>query len=236
MRINRFLARSGIASRRKCDEIIQSGLIKINNKTAELSDKVDICNDVVTFNGNVIKLPDEKEYYVINKPENIISAVSDDRGRKTVMDLIRLPKGFFPVGRLDFDVSGPIIITNDGDLSHKLTHPSYNIEKVYIVDSDGFVDENDAVKMIEGITIENVLCKAKKVFILSRNSNSSRIKVVMTEGRKREVKELCQAVGHKVIKLQRISFAEITADGLNFGEYRKLSNEEISMLKKMVGM
>lgn len=236
MRINRYLASVGVASRRKADTLIAEGRVTINNAVAKLSDKVDPSKDMVCLNGEEIKPRSELRYYLFYKPVDVITSVSDDRERKTVMEFIPEPAGLFPVGRLDFDAIGAILITNDGDLAYRLTHPKFGIEKIYIAEVlKQFTPEN-AELLKSGIELEGVVCRANDVEIIKYlpNSDISVVRVTMTEGRKREVKELLKAVGNRVVKLKRISFAGLTTEGLEPGQYRKLEPDEVAQLRNMV--
>jgi len=230
MRINKFLARAGVASRRKADLLVESKEIMINGKTASFSDKVDPKLDTVLYNGKKVISPDNYSYFILNKPESVISAVTDDRGRKTVIDFMPNIDGLFPVGRLDFDVSGSLIITNDGELAYTLTHPKFEVSKIYIAKLSLSITDEQINKIESGIIIENHNCKAQSVKRL--DSDSYTIEITMTEGRKREVKKLLEAVGNPIIKLSRTSFAGIGCGNLKKGTYRELAAEEIATLKE----
>lgn len=232
-RINRYLSLCGLSSRRKAEELINSGTVKINGRTAILSDQVDIEKDVVTVNGKIISVPHEHEYYVLNKPIDVLSSYSDDRGRKTVADL--LPKGSkaVPVGRLDLDTTGVLILTTDGELHYRLTHPSFGVRKVYKAKVAGDFNKEKADLIVKGIEIEGFIMKAEKLTITNQKGRVSDILIVLNEGRKREIKELIKAVGCRVVKLERTAFGTITCAGLAPGEIRPLTEEEIKYLKKI---
>jgi len=233
MRINKYLAKAGKASRRKADKLIEEKRVTINEKIAELSDRVNISSDKVFLDGEIITLNSDFIYYIMVKPENIISSVSDDRGRKTVIDFFPKQQGLFPVGRLDFDVSGVILITNDGELTYRLTHPKFGVEKIYHALISGSLDDSKTAKLKKGVELDGKMCKVKKIRTLKDGANSL-VEVTMTEGRKREVKELLKAVGNRVLRLERISFAGIKKGELSKGEFRELSDIEVENLRKMV--
>lgn len=235
-RINRYLSLCGISSRRKAEELINSGTVKINGRTAILSDQVDIEKDIVTVDGKVISVPHEHEYYVLNKPIDVLSSYSDDRGRKTVTDL--LPKGSkaVPAGRLDLDTTGVLILTTDGELHYRLTHPSFGVKKVYKAKVAGDFDKEKAGLIIKGVEIEGFIMKAEKLTILNQKGRVTDILIVLNEGRKREIKELIKAVGCRVVKLERTAFGTITCAGLAPGEIRPLTKDEINYLKKITDL
>lgn len=235
-RINRYLSLCGISSRRKAEELINSGTVKINGRTAILSDQVNIEKDIVTVDGKVISVPHEHEYYVLNKPIDVLSSYSDDRGRKTVTDL--LPKGSkaVPAGRLDLDTTGVLILTTDGELHYRLTHPSFGVKKVYKAKVAGDFDKEKAGLIIKGVEIEGFIMKAEKLTILNQKGRVTDILIVLNEGRKREIKELIKAVGCRVVKLERTAFGTITCAGLAPGEIRPLTKDEINYLKKITDL
>jgi len=232
-RINRYLSLCGIASRRKAEELIKLGKVTLNGRKAELSDTIDPVKDEVIYEGRTLKIPDTHEYYILNKPAGVISAVTDDRGRKTVADFLPPGSNAVPAGRLDIDSTGVILLMSDGELLYRLTHPKYQTEKIYIAVIRGDFNPSKAERLIKGIMIENVIMKAKKVITLSSENGLHTLKITMTEGRKREIKELVKAVGCKVISLDRISFAGITADSLEKGMIRKLTEKELQFLKNI---
>jgi 23S rRNA pseudouridine2605 synthase len=237
IRINRFIAQSGIASRRKAEELINDGRVKINGRTAILSDTVDVDDDIVEFDGKKIQSAEKLEYYLLYKPAGILSASSDDRGRKTVSDL--LPKGSkaVPVGRLDLDTTGVLLLTTDGELHYRLTHPSFNVKKIYKATVAGEFTEEKAQMIKSGIEIEGVVMKAEKLVVLNRRGSLvTDITMVLNEGRKREVKELVKAVGCRVIQLERVAFANITCNKMKKGDIRPLTDNEIESLHKLTGL
>ena len=234
-RLQKVMAASGVASRRKCEEIISLGLVKVNGKVVtELGTKVSK-KDLVEVDGK----PLQKEslvYYVLYKPTGYLTAVSDKLGRRIVMDLIapELLKQvrLFPIGRLDYDTSGVLLLTNDGTLSYRLTRSAKEIEKVYQVRIDGLIDQKAVNQLMKGILLDGVLTKRAKVEVLSldKKNNSSLLLLTITEGRNRQVRRMCEAIGYPVKKLKRVSFGGVTLDGLSVGAYRMLKPHEVKVL------
>lgn len=237
IRINRFLSKCGVASRRKAEEFIDQGRVTINGIKSILSDTVDPDSDIVEFDGKELSFPKDFEYYLLYKPDGVLSSSSDDRGRKTVSEFLPEGSSAVPVGRLDLDTTGVLLLTTDGELHHRLTHPSYNIKKIYKATVSGEFTEEKAEKIQNGIEIEGVLMKAEKLVVLNkRGDRITDIMMTLSEGRKREVKELVKAVGCRVFQLERISFANITCNGMEKGTVRPLTPEEIKNLYKMTGL
>ena len=232
MRINKFLADKGIASRRHADEIISSGRVKINGVTATLGASVEE-TDEVTLDGQPIAQTEKKEeYYIMNKPKGVVCTVSDDRGRKTVMDL--LPEGVgrvFPVGRLDYATEGLLILTNDGDMAFRLTHPKTEIPKTYMAKIEGTLTEKDLNPIRSGIELDGVLTKKCKAHIVETNKAYTKVHVTITEGKNRQVRRMFEAIGKNVELLKRVSIGQLKLSGLDRGQIRPLTAEEIAYLK-----
>lgn len=230
MRINKFLAESGVASRRKSDQLILEGVVTINGKIAKLGDEVNP-GDSVKVNGKLINVVNKYDYYIMNKPKGYVTTVSDDKGRKTVMDLLpNNAKRLFPVGRLDYDSEGLLILTNDGDLTFKLTHPRNEIPKTYLVKTEKPVSESDLSKLRAGVVIDGVKTKKPKIKLLDSNGEGSRLNVTITEGRNREIRKMFESINNHVDFLKRISIGDLTVSGLNRGDVRKLTEREIYYL------
>ena len=236
MRINRFLALCKVASRRKSEELITAGKIKINGRAAVLSDEVDPEKDIVEYNGKKLVVPSSYDYFLLNKPANVISAASDDRGRKVVTDFLPAGSHAVPVGRLDFDTTGVLLLTNDGDLAYRLTHPSFGVRKIYKAKVLGDFNPEKAEMMKSGIEVEGVLMQAEAVSVTSKHGRISDVTVSLHEGKKREVKELFKALGCRVLELERFAFGNITCRGLKPGEIRRLTEEEVQYLFKLTGI
>ncbi len=231
MRINKFIAESGVASRRKADELILDGKVKVNGRICEPGYDVDVSNDHVVVNGKTVNLVKTFEYYIINKPKGYITSVSDEKGRKTVMDL--LPANLtrlFPVGRLDYDTEGLLILTNDGELTYKLTHPKNEIPKTYLVKTEKPVTEKDLATLRGGVVIDGIRTKKCNVRLIETNKNGSKLHITISEGRNRQIRKMFEAVNNNVDFLKRIKIGELKLTGLNRGEYRKLRTEEINYL------
>ncbi len=230
-RLQKFISACGVASRRKAEELILSGKVKVNGVVVrELGTKVN-GEDIVVINGQVLK--DEiKEYYLLYKPRGVISSSSDEKGRETVVDLIKTEKRVYPVGRLDYDTTGIILLTNDGELSNILTHPSRDVPKEYMAKVKGFFRKEDALKLSDGVLLNGVKTK-KALFKLKRydkKTDSSYVKVVITEGRNHQVKDMFNLLNYDVVKLKRERYAFLDLSGLKSGEYRKLSTKEVKQL------
>lgn len=232
MRINKYLASSGVASRRECDRLIQEGKVTVNGKTATLGiDVVD--GDEIKLNGNVVNVK-KNEYYILNKPKGYICSVSDDKGRKTVLDLMPDNVGrIYPVGRLDYDSEGLLILTTDGNLAQHLMHPSNEVPKTYMVKVEGTLTETALNPIRSGIEIDGYVTKKCKAHIVETNKEYTKVHITLTEGKNREVRKMFSAIGKEVSLLKRIKIGEITLRGLDRGSYRKLSKEEVEYLKSI---
>ncbi len=231
-RLQKVIALSGYCSRRKAEELINEGKVKVNGKIIrEQGVKVDI-SDYIEVEGNDIKKIEDKVYYLLNKPRGVIATAKDDLGRKTVVDLIKTNKRIYPIGRLDYDTTGLIILTNDGELTNFLTHPKNEIEKVYVAKIKGLITKEDLSKLCRGVIIDGKkTSKAKaKILKIDKKTNSSIIKLIIHEGRNHQVKKMFEAIGYEVLKLKRESVSFLTLDGLKSGEYRELSIKEVKKL------
>ena len=233
-RLQKVMASCGVASRRKCEEYILAGRVKVNGVlVTELGTKVGKKDEILVDGKQINK--QQHVYYVLYKPTGYLTSVSDPKGRRTIMDLIdpeTKKTRIFPIGRLDYDTSGVLLLTNDGDLSYKLTRSQKEVEKVYQVRVSGIVDQKAVTSLIKGVEIDGVMTKRASVEILDfdRKNSSTLLKITITEGRNRQVRKMCEAVGYEVKKLKRLSFGGITLDGLSVGEYRALKPHEIKVL------
>lgn len=229
MRINKFLAAAGVASRRECDSLIADGKVRINGKVAKLGVEVSE-GDEISVDGKIVTLK-RNEYYILNKPKGYICSVSDDRGRKTVMDLMPANVGrIYPVGRLDYDSEGLLIMTTDGELAQKLTHPSHEVPKTYLVKVEGTLTEAVLNPIRSGVEIDGYVTKKCKAHIVETNKSYAKIHITITEGKNREVRKMFAAIGKEVVFLKRIKLGELTLRGLARGAFRKLDKEEIDYL------
>ncbi len=234
MRINKFLAEQGVASRRKADELIAEGRVLLNGKRAAMGDDVGE-SDRVELDGKILSHKVKYEYYLLNKPKGCVCTVSDDKGRKTVMDLLPAGAGrVVPVGRLDYDTEGLLILTNDGELSYRLTAPQSEIAKTYLVRVEGGVTPVQLNKLRAGVEIEKGVVTGKcKVTVTETNKSFTKLHVTLTEGKNREIRRMFEAVGKPVDFLKRIKLGELTLSGLDRGACRKLTQEEVYYLKNL---
>ena len=227
MRLQKYIADCGICSRREAEELIKSGRIRINGRLADLGESVSEA-DLVYFDDKLIRKNADTIVIMLNKPTGVVSTASDQFGRKTVLDLLDNDlkrKRLYPVGRLDYNTSGLILLTNNGDLTYKLTHPSNNIEKTYIAKTNKVITDNEIQAFKKGIIIDNY--KTREV-ILKKAGNSC--KIVLKEGRNRQVRKMFEAVGFKVLELRRVKIGNLELGSLKEGEYRQLSKKEVDAL------
>ena len=234
MRINKFLAEQGIASRRMCDAIIAEGRVAINGKTAVPGDDVK-ASDTVMLDGKILSHKVKYEYYMMNKPKGYVCTVKDDKDRKTVMQLLPAGAGrVFPVGRLDYDTEGLLLLTNDGELAFRLTAPQNEIAKTYLVRVEGAISEIQLNRLRTGVEIEpGVVTKRCKLNVVETNKKYTKLHIVLTEGKNREIRKMFAAVGKEVKFLKRIRIGDLTLTGLDRGAVRKLTREEVFYLKNL---
>lgn len=229
-RLNKYLADCCVGSRRECDKLIADGCVKINGKIASLGANVEE-NDSVSVNGRRVA-PKTKNYYImLHKPKGCVTTVKDDLGRKTVMDFVDIKARLFPVGRLDYDTEGLLILTNDGDVANKLTHPKNNVEKVYVARLSGSLTEAERQTLERGVEIDGRKTMPARVKILAKDEHHTRVEVTITEGRNRQVKKMFESVGKEVEFLKRVAEGELRLGGLQRGKYRFLNEREIEYLK-----
>ena len=231
MRINKYIAESGVASRRAADKLIIEGAVKINGRVCKIGDEVDPLKDHVNVNGKSISIIKKYDYYIMNKPKGYVCTVKDDKGRKTVLDLMPVKnKRIFPVGRLDYDTEGLLILTNDGDLTFKLTHPKNEVPKTYLVKTEKPVAETDIFRLRNGVIIDGVKTKKCIVKVIETDKNYTKLHITITEGRNRHIRKMIEAVDNNVDFLKRIKVGDLTLTGLNRGEVRQLSAIEVDYL------
>lgn len=235
-RLNKYLASCGAASRRGADKLIQDGRVRVNGKVVtELGTSVNPANDSVTVDGVRVKPVAEYTYIMLYKPKGCITTVNDELGRKTVYDYltdIDVPH-LVPVGRLDYDTEGLLLLTNDGDLTFSLTHPSHEVEKTYIVKVEGEMPEHKLAQLRKGVVIDGVKTNRSRVKLLEYKDGITRLRVSITEGRNRQVRKMFEAVEREVIFLKRIAVGELRLGGLARGAYRYLTDAEIAYLKSL---
>jgi 23S rRNA pseudouridine2605 synthase len=234
IRLNRYIANAGICSRREADDLIKNGQIKLNGQiVTEMGIKV-MPGDSVVYKGKKIN-PEKKVYILLNKPKDYVTTTSDPEGRKTVMDLVKsaCKERVFPVGRLDRTTTGVLLITNDGDLSKKLTHPSHNQNKIYQVSLDRNLTKNDLLAIAEGIELEDGIIAADAISYIE--DNKSEIGIEIHSGKNRIVRRIFEHLGYDIKKLDRVYFAGLTKKNLPRGKWRLLSEKEVSFLKIQAG-
>jgi len=236
MRLQRYLAQCGVASRRGAEQLISAQRVLVNGQPAKIGDTIDELTDEVSLDGRVVR-PERNAYVVLNKPRGVVTTARDTHSRKTVLDCLGdVGARLFPVGRLDLDVEGVLLFTNDGELAHRLMHPRYEVEKVYLVWVQGRVRPETAMRMEKGVVLDDGPTAPAKAVVLQIGARSTLLRLTLREGRNREVKRMCAKVGHRVRELQRISFAGIRVKGLKPGEWRYLTEQEIAALRKCVGL
>lgn len=234
MRLQKFIAACGVASRRKSEEIIKQGQIMVNDQViSEMGHTINPDKDIVKYKGKRIEIESKSIYILLNKPTGYITTVSEQFDRKKVTDLVDLKERLFPVGRLDYNTSGLLILTNDGDLTYKLTHPKHKVEKTYIAKINGFPNKETMNKFENGLEIEDYITSPAKFKLLKKESGSSIVQITITEGRNRQIRKMCDAIGHPVIDLERIAIGKITLNNLPLGKWRYLNKDEVEYLKKL---
>lgn len=231
-RLQKVIAQSGYCSRRKAEELISQGKVKVNGELiTELGTKVNY-TDTIVINGKTLNNKEEKVYYLLNKPRGVITSAKDEKGRKTVLDFIPSDKRVYPVGRLDYDTTGVLLLTNDGELTNLLIHPRNHVEKTYIAKVKGLVMKQDIDKLCRGVIIDGKkTSKAKaKVKKMDKKTDTTLVQLTIYEGRNHQIKKMFEAIGYEVLKLKREKFSFLTTSGLKSGEYRLLSVKEVKTL------
>ena len=231
-RLQKVIANSGYTSRRKAEELIVAGKVRVNGEVIkELGVKVN-GNDMIEVEGKTLNVNQKKVYYLLNKPRGVISSVDDDKNRKTVVDFINTPERIYPIGRLDYDTTGLIILTNDGDLANILMHPSNNVEKTYIAKLEGILDKTAIDKLKRGVVVDGRKVKIVKFKVKKKDivKETSLVEITIVEGRNHIVKNIFKELGYSVEKLTRVSVDFLTINGLKSGEYRELSLKEVKKL------
>ena len=234
IRLQKYLAECGIASRRKSEEYILQGKVKVNGKIiTELGTKVDPIKDKIEFENKEIKKEEKYVYILLNKPIGYVTTVNDQFNRDTVLDLVKVKERIVPVGRLDMYTSGALILTNDGDFVYRVTHPKHEINKTYTVTIKGIIQENDVEQLRKGVKIDDYITKPAKVKILKTDTekNISRIEITIHEGKNRQVRKMCEAIDKKVLALHRSKIGNISVKNLKIGTWRYLNLKELEFLK-----
>ena len=234
MRINKFLAEAGVCSRRAADELIKNGRVYVNGSKATLGVEIDPTKDDVVFDGKKLSKRKQFLYYIMNKPKGYVTTVKDDKGRKTVMDLLPpINDRIFPVGRLDYDTEGLLIFTNDGDLADRLMRPANEIPKTYLAKIEGEIGDLALSRLRAGVYIDGVKTGRSNVKIVDKTKDHTKLSVTITEGRNRQIRKMFESVGKEVVFLKRIKIGDLTLSGLDRGQVRKLTQEEIYYLQNL---
>lgn len=238
IRLSKYLSLCGVTSRRGAEALVTEGRVTLNDNAVEkVGTMVDDASDVVKVDGTVVIPVAESVYIVLNKPRKVMTTLHDPFKRRTVQHCLnRLQHRVYPVGRLDFDTEGVLLLCNDGDLAFRLAHPRYQVEKVYEATVTGHFKRTDGIRIWRGVRLEDGAIGRARIDILEYGKNTTCLRLVLTEGRKREVKQLCKAAGHPVKHLRRVEFAGITAKGLRPGAWRHLTRAEVGRLKALVGL
>ena len=232
MRLNKYIASAGICSRRKADELIAAGNVKINGAVMrEMGYDVQE-GDHVSVNGRPVEAADNKVYVAVNKPKGYITSMDDDRDRATVAQLVSdIPERLFPVGRLDYNTTGLLLMTNDGDLAYRLTHPKHEVYKTYVAMVSGVVSDARLARLRKGVDIGGFITSPAKVRVIKQNQRSTVVEISIREGKNRQVRKMFKAVGNTVIELERIAIGDVRLGHMQQGHYRKLTRREIEYLK-----
>lgn len=231
MRINKYLAGCGIAGRRASDEIVKEGKVKVNGKTVtELGFSIDEYNDSVTVDGKKVKYKRRDYYIMLHKPKGYVCTAKDEFGRKTVFDLIDINARLFTIGRLDYDTEGLLLLTTNGDIAQKITHPKSKVTKTYVIKIEGEISEAELQKLRSGVLIDGTKTAPAKAKLLESDDKFSKIELVITEGKNRQVRKMLESIGKIVVFLKRTAEGEIKLGGLSRGKYRYLNDKEINYL------
>ena len=230
MRLNAFLARAGVASRRRADELIKAGRVTVNGEPGQLNTEVG-ARDRVEVDGKPVKRQ-RLRYVLLHKPAGVVTTARDPQGRATVVELVPHEPRVVPVGRLDADTTGALLLTNDGQLAHRLAHPRYGVEKTYVADVEGDLTPATVSTLANGVELEDGVTAPARARQLGR----SRVELVLHEGRNRQVRRMCEAVGHPVVRLRRTGYAGLDTQGVEVGGSRPLSRDEVSALRRLVGL
>ncbi|MHB8158048.1 MAG: pseudouridine synthase [Desulfocucumaceae bacterium] len=237
-RLQKFMSRHGIASRRACEEIIAAGRVRVNGKVISTPGvTVDPARDKVVVDGRRLGEPEKKIYIMINKPRGYISTAQDPRGRKKVTDLLEnIKERVYPVGRLDYDSEGLLIMTNDGEFAQKLTHPSHEVPKTYRVRLKGLPSDDDLDKIATGVMLDDKMTAPAKLAFIEEREGNALLEITISEGRNRQVRRMFETINFEVIRLKRVKIGSLTLGNLKSGENRPLRETEVTVLLKMAGI
>ena len=233
-RLQKFMASCGIASRRKCEELILSGKVKVNGVVVtELGVKVNGNKDKIEYNGKIIKPEEKKVYILLNKPEGYITSVKDEKNRKTVLDIVKVEERIYPIGRLDYDSSCLLLLTNDGNIYNKIIHPRVEITKKYIAVVQGEFKKQELEKFKKGVDIGGYITAKAEIKVLKYEDDKTTVEIGIHEGKNRQIRKMCAALNHNVLALKRISIGKIKLGNLKRGEYRDLTREELNYINSL---
>jgi 23S rRNA pseudouridine2605 synthase len=233
-RLQKYMAECGVASRRKCEEIILSGRVKVNEDIIkELGFKINSDTDMVFLDGKIIEPEEKKLYIALNKPAGYVSTVKDEKGRQTILDLVKVKERIYPIGRLDYDTSGLILLTNNGDIYNKVIHPRQVINKTYIARIEGDPNDAEIERFRSGVDIGGYITSNAEFNILSKDNISTTVEIIIHEGKNRQIRRMCEAINHPVIELKRVVVGNIKLGNLEVKQWRNLSDKEVSYLKSL---
>lgn len=236
MRLQKYMAEAGVASRRKCEAMIEAGRVKVNGQTASIGAVVEP-KDVVELDGRSLRPVRDNVYLMLNKPGDCVSTCADDKGRKTVLDY--LPKGLprvYPVGRLDFNTEGLLLLTNDGDFANKLTHPRHRVQKKYLVVINSTISDLDIRRLESGVTIDGHKTSPAVIKVLNESPERTELLCIISEGRNRQLRKMFEVVGKEVVYIKRVSVGDLKLGNLKRGQYRYLTSQEIDGLRRISGI
>lgn len=235
-RLQKYMARAGVGSRRYCEELIREGRVKVNGKVVtELGTRVDPAKDLVEVDDRLIQPKQENIYFMLNKPAGFITSATDKYGRSTVFDLLGgISDRVFPVGRLDYDTEGLLLLTNDGELAFRLTHPRYKVKKRYIAEITGHPSDKSIDDLRKGIMLDDGKTAPAEISVTQQTGTSTFVDITIHEGRKRQIRRMFLAIGHKVIFLKRIAIHDVSLDNLSLGNFRPLTHQEVEVLYRAV--
>ncbi|SHF04037.1 pseudouridine synthase [Desulforamulus putei] len=237
-RLQKVLAKAGVASRRHAEELITGGKVMVNGRVVtELGTKVDAYKDKILVNGKPIPPPEKKVYLLLHKPRGYVTTLSDERGRKTVLDLLEgVEQRVYPVGRLDYDSEGLLLMTNDGELTHALTHPKHQVKKTYLARVEGVPEPEKLQAMAKGLQLEDGLTAPAEVKIVDIQNGRALLQISIHEGRNRQVRRMCEHIGHRVLRLRRVRIGPLELGNLKPGEFRPLTRQELKELMSLAGI
>lgn len=235
-RLQKVLARAGVGSRRAIERLIEQGRVRVNGRRAELGRRIDASKDIVEVDGSRVPLGTDLVHYLLNKPAGVVTTASDPEGRPTVLDLIDVEARVWPVGRLDYDTEGALILTNDGELTHRLTHPSYEVTKTYLAEVRGAPGRGALGRLARGVELEDGRSAPAKARLVSQAGGAGLVEITLSEGRKRQVRRMLEAIGHPVERLVRTGIGPLMLGRLKPGTIRRLSLEEVRALYRACGL